>query len=87
LKLAEELKAINEALDPEQFLAGMKKAFEDNYPNFSVEDLLCRWRESSHFCAVIRSKFGVPDTADEFILRTLLNTRKKGELSIRERVA
>ena len=87
MKLAEELKALNEALDEDQFLKGMDKTFRESYPRATVEDLLCRWREAGHFCAMIRSKFGLPDTADEFILRTLLNYRKSGNLSLAERVA
>lgn len=87
-QLKTEIRAIGLDIDPTKFKTAIHSVFEDVYKLFSVDQLLMRWRDSLHFCVLIRYALGMPDSlaANELILRTLLNSRRKGELSLRDRV-
>ena len=87
MRLEDELKAMGCDMDADTFRDSLADLFAETNRNCTVENLLCRWRDAGHFCALARYRLRLPETADELILRTLLNIRKQGELSLDERAA
>src|SRR5262249_26063364 len=53
-------------------------------PGRTVEDLPTRWRGAGHSAAPARCRCRPPEAADEMVLRTPLNVRKEGGLSLGE---
>lgn len=80
MRLEDELKAIGCSEDWETFEKVLGDTFTQGNRNCIVEDLLSRWREAKSFCVAIRRRYHLGITADEFILRRLLNMRKDEKL-------
>lgn len=85
MRVEDELRAMGSDLDPNEFGDALADLFMQEYPAYTVEDLICRKKDIDRFCKLAFYKLRLPDEADELIRRTLLNRRRKGELSLRER--
>jgi hypothetical protein len=79
VRLEDELKAVECALDVEAFRKTVIGLFTEMYPRWSDEDLLCLPREATRFCNMVRMRSGC-DVADRTILRSLQNSRKAGRM-------
>ena len=80
MNLSQVLTQANCKLDPQIFRDLVKATFVDKYPTMSDEDVYCRPVEAMIFCNKVRQAVRAPQLADEVILRTLTNIRKRGEL-------
>lgn len=78
LGLGAELKAIGCSLDVTEFRRRVIDILENHFAGFTDEQLLCRPRDSMHFCNLMRQEPTCADAPDDLILRTLVNTRKAG---------
>jgi hypothetical protein len=71
----------------EAFRDRLADIFSEMYPGQTVEDLLIDELEPRRFVGVVRSDMRCPKLAHELILKTLLNIRRLGNLSLYEREA
>jgi hypothetical protein len=64
--------------DVEDFNEVLRSTFRDYYNGWTVDQLLNRWSDSGHFCAIVRERFGVAESraVDSLILAGLLGLRK-----------
>lgn len=87
--LKDELKEVAGAIGIEEFREVIVSTFKGHHAGWTVDQLLNRWPDSGHFCAVVRGHFSLPRSprADALILHTLINLRKvaEGGLSLRDR--
>ena len=67
-------------LDPTAFRDLVRAIFVEKYPALTDEDVYCRPAEAMIFCNRVRQAARAPQMADEMVLRTLTNIRKRGEL-------
>ena len=76
------LKTILEQLQCEfssdEFEAKLDSYFDENYPEFTEDELLCRPPLAMEFCREIRTHFDNPEIPEEVICKTLQKLRKKG---------
>jgi hypothetical protein len=88
MKLSEKLSKLKILMDEDTYIQNLESLFVETCRGTTVEDLLCRWWDAAAFCALFRCRENLPMgyEVDHLILSTLLNYRKKGELSIRERI-
>ena len=67
-------------LDSQAFRDLVRSIFVEKYPAMTDEDVYCRPAEAMLFCNHVRRGARAPQIADELVLRTLTNIRKRGEL-------
>jgi hypothetical protein len=82
--LSRELKAAGWTREPSQFQDLLVDLFYSNFHGWTDEDLLHSPRDGLHYCNVVREMSGLSDLSDRFILRTLSNYRKGGNLKHEE---
>lgn len=75
MRLNEELPRCNCAMSPEQFRAVVEEKFNEMFPDWTDDALLCKPREALKFDDAVRLAVGA-DVPDEVINRTLINLRK-----------
>lgn len=86
MKVDDELREIGIDMDGATFDDLVADTFHNMYRDWNPEFLLCQWWEAGTFCEVVRRKARPhehkQDHADEFILRRLLNIRKRPSLEV-----
>ncbi len=80
MKLSQVLVEADCKLSPQVFRDLVKSIFVDNYPTKTDEDVYCCPGEAMIFCNKVKQTARAPQLADEHVLRTLTNIRKRGEL-------
>lgn len=80
IRLENELSGCGWAGDPEEFRDLLTGIFRVMFPNLTDEDVLCDEHAPARFVRAVRVAANSPDLPHTLILRTLLNTRKRGDL-------
>lgn len=76
-KLGQELRSHGYLADPESFRETLVDVMFNGYGSWTIDDLLCHPEDALEYCRVVRQLTG-SNLPDEFILKTLLNIRKRG---------
>lgn len=85
--LAAELIELGSLASAADFRSACVDVFTDVYLAFTVDRLLMQWRDALHYCDLVCWECELPRNRDAYglVLRTLLNTRRQGNLSLRSR--
>ena len=76
--LEKELESLGCEGDSSEFINAIHDLNAQVNRGHSVDSLICRWWDLRDFCKEIRVRFGLTESADDLIARTLVNQRRKG---------
>lgn len=88
LQTVSELKALNIDMELDEFHDFIADVFANrSHGTYSVEDMLCRWEEARDFAYVVQATLKQHFTESRecssyIILKTILNMRKAGKISM-----
>jgi hypothetical protein len=90
VRLEDKLKEWGNRMTADEFRDKLSDLFCRQFPSYSVEDMICKSSARSAFIVNVRLALrlvDIPDSAEveEVVLRTVLNIRREGGLSLRER--
>ena len=77
MRLADELRACEIQDSPEKFRERLIENLMDQFPEVTIDDLVCAPTDALEFCNTIREGYGSEYLSDTVILKSLMNIRKR----------